>query len=177
MSSQSILADDDIVTDTFFDDEPIPNFLCDDDVSITNATHDVDDQVERARYFEDCFEKGDTTKWLYDKTLCSRVERNGASTRNLKTLKASINPILEKCSRIVGKEINDFEAMDFMHIGLNRNFYLMFQDYINARIFNLNTRATLLECKEMVRVWLLQCIYKTPSKNILEDEGDWYSKS
>ena len=150
-----------------FDDEDGDDFD-------TELFAEVENDVQRRLYLEDTFEGNSATKWKHSKEHATRIEVNGAEKDLLAGIKSAIAPTLAICERVCGGKIPDLHAADFLLLYLNRDWYLMIQDYINFRIDEAGQRPTIQEIFEMQRVWLLQSIYQVTAKALYENT-DWYA--
>ena len=139
-----------------------------------------DDLNTRQQYFEAALDSSEKTKWKHEKnTFCSRIEVNGASNRLLQSCKNAVAPTVKMCRRLSQFQGGNDERMaekDFANIWLNRNFYIIFQDYINARIADPGKHAQLCEVVEIFRVWILQMIHGETARTLFQ-EPEWYAKS
>jgi len=141
-----------------------------------NLYNEMENDEQRKQYIEDSFSDTDSvTKWKHIKATAVRVELNGAENRLLEGMKASIAPVMTTCERIVGKQAQDMLQADFVSIYLNRDWYLLMEEYINARVTEPNmNRATINEIHEMMRVWILQCCYQVTAKTLYTNTT-WYA--
>ena len=135
-------------------------------------------QTEEARlaYVEDVFQgsSDSVTPWKTSSCSCSRIDINGAESRLLDSMKRSIDPAMNTCSRLLHKPVDSLQPSDFASSYLNRDWFILLYDYINARIEDPAQHATMQEILEMQRVWMLQCIYNTTAKNLFQDGSHWF---
>jgi hypothetical protein len=134
-------------------------------------------QTIQSLYVQDVFEGSDdtVTRWMSEQVTASCIEINGAESHLLDGMKQMIHPSLTACSQLGQKPLEPMKEADFALIYLNRDWYLMMLDYINARIENPAKHATLKEVHEMQRVWLLQCIFRETARNLFTDGPQWFA--
>jgi hypothetical protein len=143
---------------------------------MTSAFHEDDNEESRLAYIEDVLDGSSdrVTPWKSSSFFCCRIDVNGAENRLLDSMKRCIHPTLTVCSRLVQKPIETLRPADFASIFLNRDWFILLYDSINSRIEDPGKQSTIEEIFEMQRVWLLQCIYNTTAKNILQDGSEWF---
>jgi hypothetical protein len=131
---------------------------------------------DRLTYLQDVFEGSNdiVTAWKSSSSFCQRIDNNGAENRLFHSIKANIAPILNISSQLVHQPLHAMTPAHFASIYLNRDWNLLMMDYVNDRIENLENKATPQDILEMQRVWILQCIYSTATKNLFNDGSLWY---
>ena len=84
---------------------------------------------------------------------------------------------LNVCRNLIGEEVEIGNALDFANVCFNCDFYIAIQDYITSRILveNHSNAPSFDEILQMIKVWLLQFIYRTTSTNIFEKKS-WFAK-
>ena len=82
--------------------------------------------------------------------------------------------IVAVCKNKIRKDPTVASPADFVNIFLNRDFYILIQDYLKERMTSTDI-PTFSEIKELIRVWILQFVWGTTSSKIFND-SEWYSK-
>ena len=172
MSDDDSLIDQDLVDES---NEGLTNAFQDynDDDFDLDLFQENDDDDQRRVYVSDAFQGTSATKWRHERENAKRIDFNGAEKDLLIGMKAVVNPTLATCERLTGKPQDQMNAADFAAIYLNRNWYLLMQDYINFRIDVVEERASIKEIFCMLRVWLLQSIFQVTAKKLFVNPL-WY---
>jgi hypothetical protein len=134
-----------------------------------NFFNENDTNEQRSSYLEQ-FTDVSVTKWKHEKDAATRIELNGAEETLFLGMKASIEPTLAVCQRLLGKSLVEITPSHFLGVFLNRDWYLMIQDYINFRVEDPKDRPTINEIHEMQRIWVLQCIYEVTAKKLFSNK-------
>ena len=66
-----------------------------------------------------------------------------------------INGIVAVCKNKIRKDPTVASPADFVNIFLNRDFYILIQDYLKERMTSTDI-PTFSQIKELIRVWILQ---------------------
>lgn len=172
------LNDPDVVIETYAEEEVVNTLAFGVDHDVNPALFDTDDEdIDRQAYTDGGFQGNSSTKWAHEKKVfVRRVEFNGASDELLQSVKAYIPPTLLKCHELAGVANGvPMKRSDFARIYFNRDVYQLFQNYIYDRVVDKSSSASADEIKEIIRVWILQFIYKTTSTSIYNDT-EWYGK-
>lgn len=148
---------------------------------VINATDDFIDSDELnessyVEYFAEAFNNDETTQWKKEDVPLS-VEADGVNKDLISSVRRIITPTSTTCERLINMESTtnntEFNVAKFANIYFNRQFYIFIQDYLKARIMNVDLYPSFSEIMEMIKVWLCQFIYGITS-NELFDSPDWY---
>ena len=131
---------------------------------------DMEDDSGRYEYINDVFEGSARIKWKYDVANCLSVTIDEVDREMLTMAKSVVASSTAKCESLCGRR-EDLKAHHTAGIFLNRDFYLMLKDAINAGLDRQEDWATVSEVHEMIRVWLLQMIYQTTSTKLFDSKA------
>ena len=132
---------------------------------------EFNDQDPQEQYFQG-YASTETTAWKDEtKLICRRVELNGATNHYLATSKDALEPTLAICRLLAGTgpTTGDMQPSDFINIWLNRDFYNLIMDYLSLRIDEKNETPSYDEIFEMIRMWILQFLYRETSRTLFEE--------
>ena len=153
MTNDLYTLDEDIANNNFID-------------CVQNAEADLNTDLPLQEYCYDPFEEIDAsstvTSWKDIKCVCSRVEFDGVSKDLLKNVKSVVPKVLSVCQNKIRENVYEASPSSFLNLFLNRDFYIVMQDYLKDRMeFNTltNDTPTFDEILEMVRVWILQFVF------------------
>lgn len=91
--------------------------------------------------------------------------------------KSLVKPTLQRCESIMKSSWETSNVDDFASIYLNRNWYILLQDYINERCQGSEQAVQFWEILEMMKVWILQFFYGTTTARLFEEREGWFSKA
>ena len=115
------------------------------------------------------FASCEKTKWSYSREKFCRVEVNYVDTYMLEKAKSFVKPTLGLSEIIMRKTWKTSNIENFALIYLNRNWYILVQDYINER-FNPSKGAVVefWEIMDIMKIWILQFYYGTTSTRLFD---------
>ena len=134
-------------------------------------------EEERQEYLAEAFASTEKTKWRYSKTSCTRMEVDYVERYMLGKAKSLVKPTLQRCESIMKSSWETSNVDDFASIYLNRNWYILLQDYINERCQGSEQAVQFWEILEMMKVWILQFFYGTTAARLFEEREGWFSKA
>jgi hypothetical protein len=91
--------------------------------------------------------------------------------------KTLLTPTLERCESIMKRPWDVATLDDYVSIFINRNWYIMIQDYINERAESSEKLVEFWEILDMMKMWILQFYYGTTSKRLFDKKDEWYRKA
>ena len=145
---------------------------------LEDAINDDTNGEEREKYTKDAFASREKNKLSYSKEIFCRVEVYYVDTYMLGKAEFLVKPTLELSESITRKPLKTSNVEYFAPIYLNRNWYILVQEYINYH-FDPSEGAAVKnwEIIYMMKIWILQFYYGTTSTRLFDGKDFWYAKT